>query len=82
VNIGAGEEFTIREFATRICESIGYPAERIQYDTTRYVGAKSKSLAIDKLKSLLPDYEPIALEEGLRRTIAWFYESGAYILAL
>ena len=78
VNIGAGEEFDIRTFATIISTIVGYPAERIEYDTSRYVGAKSKSLSVDKLKSLLPDYQPTALQEGLMRTIAWFYESGAY----
>jgi len=78
VNIGAGEEHTIREFAAQICRIVGYPAERIQYDTGRYVGATSKCLSIARLRGLMPAYSVTPLEKGLRETIAWFYESKAY----
>jgi len=72
VNIGAGEEFTIRHFATLICQIVGFDAGAIEYDTARYVGARSKCLGIDKLRSLLPDLRLTSLETGLRRTIEWF----------
>src|SRR5438132_3767425 len=38
VNIGAGEEFTIRHFANLICEYVGFDFNAIQFDTSRYVG--------------------------------------------
>lgn len=79
VNIGAGEEYTIRDFAARICAVVGYSPERIQYDVSRYVGAKSKCLSIKKLKALLPDYATQPLDAGIRSTIAWFYDSKAYL---
>jgi GDP-L-fucose synthase len=79
VNIGAGEEHSIRFFAERICEIVGYPAGRIEYDTTRYVGATSKCLSIAKLRCLVPNYKPTPTQDGLRRTIDWFYESRAYL---
>src|SRR5437879_13643282 len=41
-NIGAGQEHSIRTFAASICRIVGYPAEKIVYDSTRYVGATSK----------------------------------------
>lgn len=75
VNIGAGEEFTIRQFAGFICELVGYDVEKITYDSTRYVGAKSKCLRIEKLKRLQTDFQPTPLTEGLRQTIAWFVEN-------
>jgi GDP-L-fucose synthase len=78
VNVGAGEEHSIRQFAAQICRIVGYPADRIQYDTSRYVGATSKCLDIGKLRRLMPGYAPSPLESGLRATIAWFYESKAY----
>ena len=78
VNIGAGEEYSIRDFAAQICSIVGYPPERIQYDASRYVGATSKCLSIVKLRRLLPSYAVTPLEAGLRATIAWFYESRAY----
>jgi GDP-L-fucose synthase len=73
VNIGSGEEFTIRYFAQLICDIIDYDFNRIQFDTTRYVGATSKCLSIDKLKRLDPDLNMTSLDEVLRRTIEWFW---------
>lgn len=72
VNIGAGGEHSIREFAGLICEITGYDREKIQYDTSRYVGAKSKCLRIDRLKELVPELNLIPLGTGLRDVIQWF----------
>lgn len=73
VNIGAGVEHSIRHFAELICREVGYDFERIQFDTTRYVGAASKCLAVEKLSRLLPGFRRTALESGLKTTIGWFY---------
>lgn len=72
VNIGAGKEYSIREFASHICDFVDYPFEKIGFDLTKYVGARSKVLSIEKLKSLYPGYTPRSLEEGLQGTIGWF----------
>jgi len=72
VNIGAGEEHEIREFARMICEQVGYDPERIQFDQTRYVGAKSKCLDTAKLRALYQDLCLTPLDVGLKRTIEWF----------
>jgi len=72
VNIGAGEEFTIRRFAELICGKVGYDFRDIRFDTARYVGARSKCLAVGKLKTLIPDLRLTPLEIGLTQTIDWF----------
>ena len=71
INIGAGEEFTIRHFAQLICREVGYDFAQIQFDTSRYVGARSKCLNVDKLRRYLPDLRPVGLEAGLQATIRW-----------
>lgn len=71
INIGAGQEFTIRHFAQLICEEVGYEFSRIAFDTSRYVGARSKCLSVAKLNRLLPDTELTPLKDGLAKTIAW-----------
>lgn len=71
INIGAGEEYSIRQFAEIICKQVGYPFEKIAFDTSKYVGAKSKVLSVDKLKSILPVWDPIPLQDGLSETIEW-----------
>ena len=72
VNVGAGEEFTIRQFAEMICSEVGYEPGKVKYDVSRYTGAKSKRLSIEKLDQLIPERPRTPLATGLRRTIEWF----------
>ncbi|MEI6609780.1 MAG: NAD-dependent epimerase/dehydratase family protein [Deltaproteobacteria bacterium] len=72
INIGAGEEFTIRHFAEIICDKTGYNHAKIQYDTTRYVGAKSKCLNVNLLAQLASGYKLTPLKAGIEKTIEWF----------
>jgi GDP-L-fucose synthase len=75
VNVGSGEEHSIREFAGAICDIVGHNPAAVRYDTTKYVGAKSKVLDVAKLRRLLPDRRPTPLADGLRATIGWFREA-------
>lgn len=81
INIGAGEENSIREFAQAICSIVGYDFQKIQFDLTRYVGAKSKVLSVSRLRKMLPDYRSRPLKDGLARTIAWFDENWVQLSA-
>lgn len=72
VNVGSGEEYTIREFATLICDKVGYDFNTITFDKGRYVGARSKCLDVEKLRKYMPDLTMTTLDDGLGRTIAWF----------
>jgi GDP-L-fucose synthase len=78
INIGSGEERSIREFAAEICSIVGYPADKIEYDASKYVGVTSKCLNVEKLRSLVPDYRPVPLRDGLKKTIDWFYKARAF----
>ena len=80
VNIGSGEECSIRSFAKIICEIVGYDFSKIEYDTARYVGAKSKRLDIERIKDLIPEYRLTPISNGITKTIDWFYKTGAYNL--
>jgi GDP-L-fucose synthase len=73
VNLGAGEDYSIRDFARFICEIVDYDFGQIQFDVERYVGAKSKCLVVEKLRRLAPEFQATALQLGLRRTIDWFW---------
>jgi GDP-L-fucose synthase len=73
VNMGAGEDYSIRDFAGFICEIVGYDFERIQFDVNRYVGAKSKCLVVEKVRRLVSGHRATPLKEGLRQTIDWFW---------
>ena len=79
-NIGAGEEYTIREFAKIICNIVNYPHENITYDTTKYTGAKSKCLDIYKTKSCIDNYPLTPLTDGLKTVIQWYYNKKVFSL--
>ena len=81
VNIGAGEEFSIRHFAQLVCSEVGFDFGKISFDRSRYVGAKSKCLDIAKLQTLFPDLRLTPLKEGLARTIVWFLSEKEPLLA-
>jgi GDP-L-fucose synthase len=69
VNVGHGEDFTIREFASLVCQHVGYDFNNVKFDTGRYVGARAKCLTTDRLRRLLPDLRLTLLSAGLPRTI-------------
>lgn len=75
INIGAGEEHTIRHFAKLISEKVNYDVNNIEYDLSKYVGVKSKCLSIGKLKNILPALDYTPLEKGIEKTIEWFYDN-------
>lgn len=78
VNIGAGEEFSIRDFAEVISKKSGYVFNDIIFDTSRYVGAKSKCLSIEKLRKVIPGFNFVKIEEGIQKTIDWFYQQKVF----
>ena len=78
INIGAGQEFTIRSFADIICDIVGFDSNKIRYDTNRYVGAKSKCLDINKLKKIMPNLVYTDLKVGMEELVSWFIKAQAY----
>jgi GDP-L-fucose synthase len=70
INVGTGEDISIRELAKLVREVVGYTGE-IAYDTTKPDGAPRKLLKISRLNGL--GWRAITpLEEGIERTYAWF----------
>lgn len=72
VNIGWGEDVTIRDLAEIIVSVIGYRG-RIVFDTTKPDGTPRKLLDVSRLTAL--GWRPrIALRAGIEGTYAWFRE--------
>ena len=74
INIGAGRDYSIREFAKKICEILNYDHTKIYYNKNKYTGAKKKFLQTDKVKKLIKNYmlKQTSLNEGLKKTTDWF----------
>jgi GDP-L-fucose synthase len=72
VNIGWGEDITIRELAELVLSVIGYSG-RLEFDSSKPDGTPRKLLDVTRLTNL--GWKPrISLEAGIAQTYAWFKE--------
>ncbi len=67
VNIGTGEDLTIRELAKLICRVVGYEG-RLKFDPSQPDGTPRKLCDVSKLNAL-GWRAKTSLEEGIRRTL-------------
>ncbi len=66
INIGTGQDVTIRELAEQVCAALGFEGELI-FDTTRPDGTPQKLLDVSRIKAL--GWQPrTTLAEGIART--------------
>jgi len=73
VNVGCGEDLSIRELAESIRDVVGGEGV-LKFDTTKPDGTPRKLLDISKIRGL--GWEPkIPLQEGLKSTYRWYVES-------
>ncbi len=70
INVGTGEDCSIREAAETIARVIGYQG-RIEFDTSRPDGTMRKLMNVERLHNLGWQYQ-IPFEEGLRQTYEWY----------
>ena len=71
INLGTGSETTIKqlvELIARLCQFRG----EIRWDPTKPDGQPRRCLDTSRARNLLGWRAEVGLEEGLRRTIAWF----------
>jgi GDP-L-fucose synthase len=73
INVGSGEEVTIRELALLIRKVVGFEGEMV-FDTTKPDGTPRKLCDVSKLHGLGWRHST-RLEEGIRATYAWYREN-------
>jgi GDP-L-fucose synthase len=70
INVGCGEDISIRELAELICDVVGFDGE-LAWDATKPDGTPRKLLDVTKLRSL--GWKPsISLRDGIAKTYEWF----------
>jgi GDP-L-fucose synthase len=75
LNIGTGEDLTIKELAELVAQLAGFTGE-IAWDATKPDGTPRKVLDVSKAKSL--GWAPqISLRDGIASTIAWYKDATA-----
>ncbi len=75
LNIGPGEDVSIAELAALVAGVVGFEGT-IEWDRSKPDGARRKLLDSARMRAL--GWRPsTTLDDGLRRTYAWFLEQGA-----
>jgi GDP-L-fucose synthase len=70
INVGCGEDISIRELAGLICDVVGFDGE-LTWDANKPDGTPRKLLDVTKLRAL--GWKPsITLRNGIARTYEWF----------
>jgi GDP-L-fucose synthase len=70
INVGCGEDITIRELTGLICDVVRFNGELV-WDTTQPDGTPRKLLDITRIRAL--GWQPtISLRHGIARTYEWF----------
>src|SRR5438876_176375 len=70
INIGCGEDVTIRELAELVCEVVGFDGKLV-WDKTKPDGTPRKLLDVTRIRKL--GWQPtIPLRKGIAQTCEWF----------
>lgn len=75
VNVGVGEDISIKELAEKIKNIVGYQGE-IKFDTTKPDGTPRKLVDVSKINAL-GWKASISLDEGLQKAYQWFLDNVA-----
>ncbi|MDQ3118335.1 MAG: GDP-L-fucose synthase [Verrucomicrobiota bacterium] len=72
INVGWGEDISIRQLSELICEVVGFEGE-LTFDASKPDGTPRKLLNVSKIKAL--GWRPkISLRDGIASTYQWFLE--------
>ncbi|CAB4542653.1 MAG: NAD-dependent epimerase/dehydratase family protein [Actinobacteria bacterium] len=70
INIGSGEDVTIKDLATSIAMATGFTGE-IKWDATKPDGTPRKVMDVSRIKVL--GWKPeISLQDGIAQTVEWY----------
>jgi len=76
INVGCGEDISIRELAELICDIVGFEGQ-LAWDDTKPDGTPRKLLDVTRLQNL--GWRPtIPLRDGIAQTYEWFLKNVAH----
>ena len=71
VNLGSGEEISIRNLAQLIVEEVGFTG-KITWDISKPNGQPRRCLDVSRARELFGFYARQTFREGIRQTVAWY----------
>lgn len=72
LSVDENDEISIKEVADMIAEAMGYPLDRIKYDTSKSDGQFKKTASNKKLRTYLPDFQFTPIKDAIKETVEWF----------
>jgi len=76
-NLGSGQDYTINEFAEKVCQIYEYDFNSLEHDRTKYVGVREKKIDTKKVLKFLgkETFLQTSLQDGLKNSIEYFKEN-------
>jgi len=71
-NIGSGQDYSIRDFAQKLCYIFEYEHDKISYDISKYVGVREKRLNVEKVKKYIPNMDWTSLDDGIKKAVEYY----------
>ncbi|MBI4333155.1 MAG: NAD-dependent epimerase/dehydratase family protein [Chloroflexi bacterium] len=72
VNIGLGKGYTLKEVLKKIIDIDGFTSARVRYDTSKPSMIPIRLIDISKAEAVLGFKPRTHLEEGIKKTLAWY----------
>lgn len=76
INIGCGEDISIKQLAELISQSVGYQGS-LNYDLSKPDGTPNKKLCVNKINAL-GWYSNIELSNGISNTLTWYEQNAQF----
>jgi UDP-glucose 4-epimerase len=80
VNLAFGTRVSVLELTRRLATVLGTPVE-VRHGPARAGDIRDSQAADERLRRLFPDVAAVSLDDGLRRTVAWFRERPVHAAA-
>ena len=68
------DELSIKDLATIIAKEFNYE-ERIKFDSSYSDGQYKKTVSVNKLLSLIGDFQYTKIEDGIKKSVNWFIQN-------
>ncbi|HEY8205466.1 MAG TPA: GDP-L-fucose synthase [Pyrinomonadaceae bacterium] len=78
VNLGTGEEISIRDLSQVIISEVGFDGQ-IVWDQSKPNGQPRRGLDVSRAKELFGFSAPHRLRDGIPKTVEWFMENRAHL---
>ena len=75
VNIGSSEEISIKDLAKAVLRAAGAEQTKLVFDPSKPSGQPRRACDTTKSRKILGFTANISMDEGLRRTVAWYREN-------